>query len=159
MAERNAQPGQQAREELVRGQLQYGGRNLKLDQLKKSGSITDDEFLRLRARTRLAELAGEHMKSIVALSFAVLMSIIASEKAMAMPVAPLLAGFTESRLKRPGTVAGAIAGSPALSPLLAGRLGWRALRLRLDQRADVGPAGVSISSGQDDRRETFRPRP
>ena len=38
------------------------------------------------------------MKSIVALSFAVLMSIIASEKAMAMPVAPLLAGFTESHL-------------------------------------------------------------
>ena len=38
------------------------------------------------------------MKSIVPLSFAVLISAVASEKAMAMTVSPLLAGFTESHL-------------------------------------------------------------
>jgi hypothetical protein len=51
MAERNAQQGQQAREELRRV-VGYSTADeiSKLDQLKKSGSITDDEFLRLRAK-------------------------------------------------------------------------------------------------------------
>jgi hypothetical protein len=51
MAERNAQQVQQAREEL-RHVVGYSVADeiTKLDQLKKSGSITDDEFLRLRAK-------------------------------------------------------------------------------------------------------------
>jgi hypothetical protein len=49
MAERNAQQTQQAREELRRV-VGYSAADeiTKLDQLKKSGSITDDEFRRLR---------------------------------------------------------------------------------------------------------------
>ena len=49
MAERNAQQTQQAREELRR-MVGYSAADeiTKLDQLKKSGSITDDEFRRLR---------------------------------------------------------------------------------------------------------------
>ena len=49
MAERNAQQTQQAREELRRV-VGYSAADeiTKLDQLKKSGSITDDEFGRLR---------------------------------------------------------------------------------------------------------------
>ncbi|MGA8177903.1 MAG: SHOCT domain-containing protein [Pseudolabrys sp.] len=49
MAERNAQQTQQAREELRRV-VGYSAADeiTKLDQLKKSGSITDDEFSRLR---------------------------------------------------------------------------------------------------------------
>ena len=51
MAERNAQRTQQAREEL-RSVVGYSVADeiTKLDQLKKSGSITDDEFKRLRAK-------------------------------------------------------------------------------------------------------------
>ena len=49
MAERNAQQTQQAREELRRV-VGYSAADeiTKLDQLKKSGSITDDELRRLR---------------------------------------------------------------------------------------------------------------
>ena len=51
MAERNAQQAQQARDEL-RHVVGYSAADeiTKLDQLKKSGSITDDEFKRLRAK-------------------------------------------------------------------------------------------------------------
>jgi hypothetical protein len=51
MAERNAQQVQQARDELRRT-IGYSVADeiTKLDQLKKSGSITDAEFQRLRAR-------------------------------------------------------------------------------------------------------------
>ena len=51
MAERNAQQAQQARDELRRV-VGYSAADeiTKLDQLKKSGSITDDEFKRLRAK-------------------------------------------------------------------------------------------------------------
>lgn len=51
MAERNAQQAQQARDEL-RSVVGYSVADeiSKLDQLKKSGSITDDEFKRLRAK-------------------------------------------------------------------------------------------------------------
>jgi hypothetical protein len=51
MAERNAEQAQQARDEL-RKVVGYSVADeiSKLDQLKKSGSITDDEFKRLRAR-------------------------------------------------------------------------------------------------------------
>jgi cbb3-type cytochrome oxidase subunit 3 len=51
MAERNAQQAQQAREELRRV-VGYSAADeiTKLDQLKKSGSITDAEFQRLRAK-------------------------------------------------------------------------------------------------------------
>ena len=51
MAERNAQQAQQARDEL-RKVVGYSVADeiTKLDQLKKSGSITDDEFKRLRAK-------------------------------------------------------------------------------------------------------------
>lgn len=51
MAERNAQQAQQARDEL-RSVVGYSVADeiIKLDQLKKSGSITDDEFKRLRAK-------------------------------------------------------------------------------------------------------------
>ena len=49
MAERNAQQAQQARDELRRV-VGYSAADeiTKLDQLKKSGSITDEEFKRLR---------------------------------------------------------------------------------------------------------------
>src|SRR5262247_4311255 len=51
MAERNAQQAQQAREDLRRVVGHSVADEItKLDQLKKSGSITDDEFQRLRAR-------------------------------------------------------------------------------------------------------------
>ena len=51
MAERNAQQAQQAREELRRVVgFSVADEITKLDQLKKSGSITDDEFQRLRAK-------------------------------------------------------------------------------------------------------------
>ena len=51
MAERDAQQAQQARNELrsVVG-FSVADEIAKLDQLKKSGSITDDEFARLRAK-------------------------------------------------------------------------------------------------------------
>ena len=51
MAERNAQQAQRAREELrqVVG-VSVADEITKLDQLKKSGSITDAEFQRLRAK-------------------------------------------------------------------------------------------------------------
>jgi cbb3-type cytochrome oxidase subunit 3 len=51
MAERNAQQAQQARDELrsVVG-FSVADEITKLDQLKKAGSITDDEFKRLRAK-------------------------------------------------------------------------------------------------------------
>ena len=51
MAERNAQQAQQAREDLRRV-VGYSAADeiTKLDQLKKSGSITDAEFQRLRAK-------------------------------------------------------------------------------------------------------------
>jgi len=51
MAERSAQQTQQAREEL-RQVVGYSVADeiSKLDQLKKSGSISEDEFLRLRAK-------------------------------------------------------------------------------------------------------------
>ena len=51
MAERNAQQAQQARDE-PRSVVGYSVADeiIKLDQLKKSGSITDDEFKRLRAK-------------------------------------------------------------------------------------------------------------
>ena len=51
MAERNTQQAQQAREEL-RHVVGYSAADeiSKLDQLKKSGSITDAEFERLRAK-------------------------------------------------------------------------------------------------------------
>jgi len=51
MAERNAQQAQQAREELRRV-VGYSVTDeiTKLDQLKKLGSISDDEFQRLRAK-------------------------------------------------------------------------------------------------------------
>ena len=51
MAERNAQQAAQARDELRRV-VGYSAADeiTKLDQLKKSGSITDDEFRRLRAK-------------------------------------------------------------------------------------------------------------
>jgi hypothetical protein len=51
MAERSAQQGQQAREELRRVVgYSVADEISKLDQLKKSGSITEDEFLRLRTK-------------------------------------------------------------------------------------------------------------
>ena len=51
MAERAAQQGQQAREELRRVVgFSTADEIGKLDQLKKSGSITDQEYSRLRAR-------------------------------------------------------------------------------------------------------------
>jgi hypothetical protein len=51
MAERNAQQAQQTREELRRVVgFSVADEIAKLDQLKKSGSITDDEFGRLRAK-------------------------------------------------------------------------------------------------------------
>src|ERR1044072_115701 len=51
MAERNAQQAQQARDELRRVVgYSIADEISKLDQLKKSGSITDDEFKRLRAK-------------------------------------------------------------------------------------------------------------
>ncbi len=51
MAERNTQQAQQARDEL-RSVVGYSAADeiSKLDQLKKSGSITEDEFQRLRAK-------------------------------------------------------------------------------------------------------------
>ena len=51
MAERNAEQAQQARDEL-RKVVGYSVADeiTKLDQLKKSGSINDDEFKRLRAK-------------------------------------------------------------------------------------------------------------
>jgi len=51
MAERNAQQSQQAREELRRVVgFSVADEITKLDQLKKSGAITDAEFQRLRAK-------------------------------------------------------------------------------------------------------------
>ena len=51
VAERNAQQAQQAREELRRVVgFSVADEISKLDQLKKSGSITDAEFQRLRAK-------------------------------------------------------------------------------------------------------------
>ncbi len=51
MAERNAQQAQQAREELRRVVgFSVADEISKLDQLKKSGTITDAEFQRLRAK-------------------------------------------------------------------------------------------------------------
>jgi hypothetical protein len=51
MAERNAQQAEQARDELRRVVgFSVADELTKLDQLKKSGSITDNEFQRLRAR-------------------------------------------------------------------------------------------------------------
>src|SRR5262245_19229806 len=51
MAERNAQQAQQARDELRRVVgFSAADEIAKLDQLKKSGSITEDEFKRLRAK-------------------------------------------------------------------------------------------------------------
>ncbi len=51
MAERNAQQAQQAREDLRRVVgFSVADELTKLDQLKKSGSISDAEFQRLRAR-------------------------------------------------------------------------------------------------------------
>jgi len=51
MAERNAQQAQQARDELrsIVG-FSVADEITKLDQLKKSGSITNDEYGRLRAK-------------------------------------------------------------------------------------------------------------
>ena len=51
MAERNVQQAQQARDELRRVVgYSVADELAKLDQLKKSGSITDEEFQRLRAK-------------------------------------------------------------------------------------------------------------
>ena len=51
MAERNSQQAQQAREELRRAVgLSAADEIEKLDRLKKSGSISDQEFARLRAQ-------------------------------------------------------------------------------------------------------------
>ena len=51
MAERNAQQAQHARDELRRvAGYSVADEITKLDQLKKSGSITDDEFKRLRTK-------------------------------------------------------------------------------------------------------------
>jgi hypothetical protein len=51
MTERNAQQAQQTRDELRRTVgFSVADEITKLDQLKKSGLITDDEFQRLRAR-------------------------------------------------------------------------------------------------------------
>ena len=51
MAERNAQQAQQARDELRRVVgFSFADEITKLDQLKKSGSITDIEYGRLRAK-------------------------------------------------------------------------------------------------------------
>src|SRR5215208_685525 len=51
MAERNAQQAQQARDELRRVVgYSVADEITKLDQLKKSGSISDDEYRRLRAK-------------------------------------------------------------------------------------------------------------
>jgi hypothetical protein len=51
MAERSGQQAQQAREELRRAVgLSVADEIEKLDRLKKSGSITDQEFARLRAK-------------------------------------------------------------------------------------------------------------
>jgi Short C-terminal domain/Phospholipase_D-nuclease N-terminal len=51
MAERNAQQAQAAREELRRVVgFSAADEIAKLDQLKKAGSISDDEFTRLRAK-------------------------------------------------------------------------------------------------------------
>jgi hypothetical protein len=51
MAERNAQQAQQARDELRRVVgFSVADEITKLDQLKKTGSITDAEYGRLRAR-------------------------------------------------------------------------------------------------------------
>lgn len=51
LAERNVQQAQQARDELRRVVgFSAADEITKLDQLRKSGSITDDEFKRLRAK-------------------------------------------------------------------------------------------------------------
>ena len=51
MAERNTQQAQQARDDLRRAVgFSVADEITKLDQLKKAGSITDDEFQRLRAK-------------------------------------------------------------------------------------------------------------
>jgi hypothetical protein len=51
MAERNVQQAQQARDELRRVVgFSVADEITKLDQLRKSGSISDDEFKRLRAK-------------------------------------------------------------------------------------------------------------
>lgn len=51
MAERNVQQSQQARDELRRvAGFSVADEIDKLDRLKKAGSISDDEFNRLRAR-------------------------------------------------------------------------------------------------------------
>ena len=51
MAERNAQQAQQARDDLRRVVgFSVADEITKLDQLRKSGSISDDEFKRLRAK-------------------------------------------------------------------------------------------------------------
>ena len=51
MAERNSQQAQQARDELRRvAGFSVADEIEKLDRLKKSGSITDQEFTRLRAK-------------------------------------------------------------------------------------------------------------
>src|SRR5262245_4740973 len=51
MAERNTQQAQQARDDLRRAVgFSAADEITKLDQLKKAGSITDDEFQRLRAK-------------------------------------------------------------------------------------------------------------
>ncbi len=51
MAERNAKRAQETRDELRRlVGFSVADEIAKLDALKKSGSITDDEFVRLRAR-------------------------------------------------------------------------------------------------------------
>jgi hypothetical protein len=51
MAERNSQQAQQARDELRRVVgFSVADEIQKLDQLKKSGAINDEEFARLRAK-------------------------------------------------------------------------------------------------------------
>ena len=50
MAERSAQQAQQAREDLRRVGYSIADEIEKLDRLKKSGAITDQEFARLRAK-------------------------------------------------------------------------------------------------------------
>jgi hypothetical protein len=51
MAERNVQQAQQARDELRRVVgFSVADEITKLDQLRKSGSVSDDEFKRLRAK-------------------------------------------------------------------------------------------------------------
>jgi hypothetical protein len=67
MAERNSQQVQQARDELRRVVgFSAADEIAKLDQLKKSGAIADDEYGRLRAKQPFQHRARQRTKAISA---------------------------------------------------------------------------------------------